>query len=190
MDDFEKKTFEELRYTFKDKFKTPTFQNIGDVIQADISFFPLKFGNVVITSIEKLPYSKTPYYKDTSRYWNGLTNEAIVLHGYAVNRNSATRDTYSLNSLDLGVLSKDGNFSNYRITELTSDSGSDKMIGKYPTFKAGDFTKVSINEPFTVLFVDYSNIGLSNIKKIFITDCYDSTNNVLELDFNGVKEGR
>ncbi|MBB6218881.1 hypothetical protein HNQ80_005056 [Anaerosolibacter carboniphilus] len=192
VDDFEKKTFEELGYTFKDDFKNPIFQNIGDVIQADVSFFPLKFGNVVITSIEKLPYSKTSYYKSTTRAWYGITSDAVVLHGYALKGNDASGVLrgYTLDSLGIGFLNKNGSFSNYAVTQFTESPMENKMVQIYPNYKKGIFPTVDIKEEFTVIFVDYSNFGLENIQKIFITDCYDSTNNVLELDFNGVKEGR
>ncbi|MBB6218882.1 hypothetical protein HNQ80_005057 [Anaerosolibacter carboniphilus] len=189
-EDLPKLSFRELGYNFEDKIKTHGVSSVGEVIKADPSLFPLKFGNFVITGIEKLPYSKTPYYKSNEIGWQGSTSDAIVVHGYPVvktNDRNGIVQGFSLPSIQMGILNKGGDFSKRLVVIFLEErTVTEKMKTMYPNTKIGDAPRAKENEHFTILFTDREGYGLNNIKSIFLLDQQISTDDLLEIDFSKI----
>lgn len=156
----------------------------GEVIKGDVNQFPLEFGNVVITGIERIPYnSKSPLYK------TGWDTDAIIVHGYPIKDNDDENIVkgYGLTSLRLGVVTKNGNFSNENNIPFENKELITKVKSKYPNIIEGDFARANIGQNFSVLYQLGDGFSLSNLKKILIQDTYFSTNDVLEIDMSQVK---
>lgn len=159
-------------------------RSVGEVIKGDVNQFPLEFGNVVITGIERIPYnSKSPLYK------TGWDTDAIIVHGYPIKDNDDQNIVkgYGLTSLRLGVVTKNGNFSNENNIPFENKELITKVKSKYPNIIEGDFARANIRQNFSVLYQLGDGFSLSHLKKIIIQDTYFSTNDVLEIDMSQIK---
>lgn len=159
-------------------------RSVGEVIKGDVNQFPLEFGNVVITGIERIPYnSKSPLYK------TGWDTDAIIVHGYPIKENDKNGlvKGYGLDSLRLALISKSGDISNENNIPLEDKNIIQNLKAKYPNIIEGDFAKANVGQNFSVLYQLGDGFSINNLKKVIIQDTYFSTNDVLEIDMSQIK---
>lgn len=160
-------------------------RSVGEIIKGDVNQFPLEFGNVVITGIERIPYnSSSPFYKLA-----GWETDAIVVHGYPLKDNDKNGIVkgYSLKSLKLGMVSKNGEFINTSNVSFEDKNVINKLKQKYPNILEGDFARANVGQNFSVIYLNPEGFSINNLKKLIIQDAYFSTNDVLEFDMSQIK---
>ncbi|MBP1926722.1 hypothetical protein J2Z76_002592 [Sedimentibacter acidaminivorans] len=178
-----------------------------NLIKADISMLPIRYGGLVITGIQKLPAEKAPYHGDTSIAWGqgDLDNvDAIIIHAYPIEKsddNKGTTDYWVDSSLNVAFVNKSGSSYVRPVVKAISSYGGEAVYNKikemFPNYALGEYPKVEINQQFTTMA--FTNKGiirfeLENLSKIIIMDTRGtyypaaSTNDVLEIDASGLKE--
>lgn len=174
---------------------------VENLIKADASMFPIKYGGLVITGIEKLPEEKAPYYGDTSIAWkNASGKDAIIIHAYAVEKSDDNKNTtgYWVNSLRGALVNKSGDIYARQITKIGTSYGGKAVYEKtkemFPDYALEESPRVDLNQQFTTMIVGDKGFELENINKIILMDTRGtyypaaSTNDVLEIDLKDVKE--
>ncbi len=200
----EQTDYEKLKeYTQTDRLNNDKIMyKVENVIKADVSMFPIKFGPLVITGIEKLPAEKAPYYGDTSIAWNdtGSINklDAIIIHAYAVEKTDDNKNTinYWPGVLRGAIVNKSGEIHTETATAVSNSYGGEKVYQKtkemFPDYALGENPGVELNQQFTTMILSQKGFELENINKIILMDTrwYSSTatRNVLEIDAKDVKE--
>lgn len=163
---------------------------VESIISADKSLFPIKFGNIVVTGIEKLESESAPYDGDTSFYWKGADGkDAIVVHAYAINENDITGVTngYWLNGLELGVARNDSGFNISTIATIAeTDTIYKKTKELFNDYAFGEHPKVSLNKEFSTMFILNKDVKLSDIDKLILLDTMDSVREGLEFDIDKI----
>ncbi len=200
----EQTNYDKLKeYTEKNRIDNDKLMyKVENVIKADISMLPIKFGPLVITGIEKLPAEKAPYYGDTSIAWNntGSINklDAIIIHAYAVEKsddNNKTTD-FSPGVLKGAFVNKSGETHTETATAVSNSYGGENVYNKtkemFPDFALDEYPKVELYQQFTTMILSEKGFELENLDKIILMDTrwYSSTatRDVLEIDAKDVKE--
>ncbi len=172
---------------------------VENVIKVDSSMFPIKYGPLVITGIEKLPAEKAPYHGDTSIGWKDSDEkDAIVIHAYAIAKTDDYENTigFSPSAMKVALVNKSGEVFIKTPSIIINTHGGEKVYDKtkkmFPNYALGDYPKVELNQLFTTMIIGKIGFELENINKIILMDTrwYSSTatRDVLELDAKDVKE--
>jgi len=172
---------------------------VENVIKADTSMFPLKFGGLVITGVEKLPEEKAPYYGDTSIAWkNASGKDAIIIHAYAVEKSDDNKNTtgYWVNDTTGAFVSKTGNIFIKNTAKVGTSYGGEAVYNKtkeiFPDYALGDSPKVELDQQFTAMILADKGFELENIDKIILMDTRwfssTATKDVLEIAAGSIKE--
>ena len=204
--DLEKIQIEQTKYQeLKEYVKIGRLDNeivykVENVIKADVSMFPIKFGPLVITGIEKLPEEKAPYYGSDQIGWmNASGIDAIIIHAYAVEESDDNKGTtnYSPTSL-MGALVNNKRDIHMRISTIITTLYGEKVYQKtkemFPDYALGEYPRVELNQQFTTMILGDKGFELENIDKIILMDtrwssnCSTATRDVLEIDLKDVKE--
>ncbi len=178
-----------------------------NLIKADASMFPIKYGGLVITGIEKLPAERAPYHGDTSIAWGqGELDDvdAIIIHAYPIeksNDNGVTTGYGVDGALKVAFVNKSGSSYVRPVVKAISSYGGETVYNKikemFPNYALGEYPKAEINQQFTTMA--FTNKGIKEFKledlsKIIIMDTRGayypaaSTSDVLEIDASGIKE--
>ncbi|WMJ77865.1 S-layer homology domain-containing protein [Sedimentibacter sp. MB35-C1] len=199
----EQTDYEELKNYITYNFDKSIDYKIENVIKADTSIFPIKYGGLVITGIEKLPAEKAPYYGDTSIAWSGHDGrDAIVIHAYPIEKSNDNGVTtgYWPGVMKIAVVYKSNNISILQIGGFTETYGGEQVYNKtkemFPDFALGTSPIIELNRQFTTMAIcreSSEGFGIENIDKIILMDTRSyssssSTSNVLEIDAKGVNE--
>jgi len=195
--DLDKITIEEADYkVLKDYYKTDlsgsVVCNIGNVIKADTLMFPIKYGNLVITGVEKLKAGDTLYrFKNGLGFDNGIYQDRIVIHAYAINENDYMfgdkfEGYYKLfPSFNVIILHKSGG---------TSIIGVNGVMETEVLFDQTRYTelediieKVELNKSFTHIIGIPKVEKLEDIDKFIIMEKRNVTNDVLEIDLRYIE---
>ncbi len=193
--------YDELKkYTETDLHDKVTYK-VEDVIKADTSMFPIRYGGLVITGIEKLPAEKAPYYGDTSIKWNGFDEtDAIIVHAYPVEKSDNNESTtgYSPGVLRGAFIYKSGEMYTEAATTISTSYGGDKVYKKiekmFPYYVLGEYPWIKLYQQFTTMIIGKEGAKSKDIDKIILMDTRGtyypevSTNDVLEIDANGIKD--
>jgi len=164
---------------------------VENVIKADISMFPIKYGDIVITGIEKLPGEKSPFDSD----------DAIILHAYAwrsnCNKDNSSERFWGKYIPDLMISYVDKSGKNYigslvHWTEsITDKTKSDEIKRMFPNFVflMRDplwSNTIDLNQSFTLHFpIGLNDIRVEDLDKIIFMD-RSSTRDVLETDVKDI----
>ena len=166
---------------------------VENVIKADTSMFPIKYGPIVITGMEKLPEEKAPYYGDTSIGWmNASGIDAIIIHAYAVEKTDDNENTtnYSPAVLMGALVNKSGDIYTKQITKIGMSYGGEAVYNKtkdmFPDYALEDSPRVELNQQFTTMILGDKGFELENLDKIILMDTRwfssTATRDVLEID--------
>ncbi len=185
--------YKELKEYIQEDLRGNITYKVENVIKADVSMFPIKFGNLVITGVEKLPAKRAPYYGDTSRGWKGSDEkDAIIIHAYPIDNNDKNDMIldYVLDGLRIALVNKSGEVSLETVTKVSSEGKEvyNKTKEMFPDYALGESAMVKINQQFTTMRVGSKGFELGNIDKIIFMDRFDSTNDVLEINAKGIRE--
>jgi len=192
--------YEELKKFTKTDLQDRVTYKVENVIKADASMFPLKFGPLVITGIEKLQAEKAPYYGDTSIGWKGTEKDAIIIHAYPVEKTDDYESTigYSPSVFRVAFIYKSGNILIETPTTVLSTHGGENVYNKtkemFPDYAIGDYPRVELYKQFTTMILGKEGLKSKDIDKIILMDtrwisnCSTATRDVLELDVSNVKE--
>lgn len=178
---------------------------VKNLIKADISMFPITYGGLVITGIEKLPAEKAPYHGDTSIAWGqGSLDDvdAIIIHAYPIEKSDDNKNTVGYwvdPSIEVSFVNKSGSSYVTPVVKAIKSYGGETVYNKikemFPNYALGEYPKVEINQQFTIMVFTNSGINkefeLENLSKIILMDTRrssTSTNDVLEIDASGLKE--
>jgi len=173
-----------------------------NLIKADASMFPIKYGGLVITGIEKLPAERAPYFGDTSIAWkNASGKDAIIIHAYPIEKSDDNKVTtgYGLyGALKGAFINKNGDVYIKNIAQIVTSYGGEAVYNKtkemFPDYALGEYLQVEINQRFTTMILADEGFELENIDKIILMDTRGtyyptaSTSDVLEIDASGIKE--
>lgn len=171
---------------------------VENVIKADVSMFPMRFGPLVITGIEKLPAEKAPYYGDTSIGWKGTVKDAIIIHAYPVEKSDDNESTIGLSPsvLRVALIYKSGEIIIEAPTTVLKTHGGENVYNKtkemFPDYAIGDYPRVELYNQFTIMILGKEGVKLEDIDKVIFMDTrwYSSTatRDVLEIDASSIKE--
>ena len=162
---------------------------VENVIKADTSMFPIKYGPIVITGMEKLPEEKAPYYGDTSIGWkNAKGCDAIIIHAYAVEKTDDNENTTNYSPAVL--VNKSGDIYTKQITKIGMSYGGEAVYNKtkdmFPDYALEDSPRVELNQQFTTMILGDKGFELENLDKIILMDTRwfssTATRDVLEID--------
>lgn len=176
-----------------------------NLIKADISMFPIRYGGLVITGIEKLPAEKAPYHEDTSILWGQGDSDdvdAIIIHAYPIEKSDDNKNTVGYwvdPSIKVAFVTKSGSTHVTPVVKVVTSYGGEAVYNKikemFPDYALGEYPKVEINQQFTIMAFTNNGINkgfeLENLSKIILMDTRrssTSTNDVLEIDASGLKE--
>ena len=170
-----------------------------NVIKADASMFPIKFGGLVITGMEKLQAEEAPYYGDTSIAWAGSDEkDAIVIRAYAIEKSDDNKNTtgYWVN-FPLAFVNKSGSIYIKNNAKVGTSYGGEAVYNKtkdmFPDYTLGESPKVELHQQFTTMIIGNKGFELENVDKIILMDTRGtyypgvSTYDVLEIDAKNVK---
>lgn len=172
------------------------------LVKADASMFPIKYGGLIITGIEKLPAERAPYFGDTSIAWkNASGKDAIIIHAYPIEKSDDNKVTtgYGLyGALKGAFINKNGDVYIKNIAQIVTSYGGEAVYNKtkemFPDYALGEYLQVEINQRFTTMILADEGFELENIDKIILMDTRGtyyptaSTSDVLEIDASGIKE--
>ncbi len=172
-----------------------------NVINADTSMFPIRYGGLVITGIEKLLAEKAPYYGDTSIAWGGADEkDAIVIHAYPIevsNDNGVTTGYALGNALKGAYVNKSGDVYMKSVAKMTTSYGGEAVYNKtkemFPDYALGDDARANINQQFTIMILSKEGFELENMAKFILMDTRlgyhaNATQDILEIDAEGIPE--
>ncbi len=194
--DLDKVPIEQTDYqALKDYFKTDLSGNvvskIGNVIKADTLMFPIRYGNLVITGVEKLNAGDTLYrFKNGLGHDNGIYSDRIIIHAYAINENDymfgdKIEGYYKLfPSFNVIILHKSGE------TEIISINGVMETEVLFDQTKYSELEdiieEVELNKSFTDI-IRFSSEKLEDIDKFMIMEERNVINDVIEIDLRYIK---
>ncbi len=210
--DLDKITVDQAGYDINKQAKytisSETNYKVENVIRASTSMFPIRYGGLVITGIEKLPAEKAPYYGDTSVLWGqgtADTLDAVIIHAYPVEAsddNKGTDGYFIDGALNVGFVDKLGNVQVAPVVKVVTSYGGTAVYNKtkemFSDYALGEYPKAEINQQFTTMAFTNKGIHkgfeLENLSKIIIMDTRGSyypaasTNDILEIDASSIKE--
>lgn len=165
---------------------------VENVIKADVSMFPIRYNNLVITGIEFLPANKAPYYGATSIGWAGSDEaDAIIIRAYPIDNNDKNDifKTYTPSGLSVTIINKSGKMQIGPTNRFTDDEikVNKKTLEMFPDFAIGDYPEVEINKQFTTMRVCRDGFNIKNIDKIILMDEWDSTWDILEISAKDIQ---
>jgi len=188
---------EQVQYSFS----TEMNYKVENVIKVDTDMFPIRYGGLVITRIEKIAYENAPYYGDTSIAWkNAKEEDAIVIHGYPVevsNDNGVTTG-YALGvAINGAFVNKSGNVQMEGVAKMGTSYGGKAVLDKtkemFPDYAIGDDARADINQQFTIMILSREGFELENMSKFILMDSRgkyhtNATQDILEIDAEGIPE--
>ena len=188
---------EQVQYSFS----TEMNYKVENVIKVDTDMFPIRYGGLVITRIEKIAYENAPYYGDTSIAWkNAKEEDAIVIHGYPVevsNDNGVTTG-YALGvAINGAFVNKSGNVQMEGVAKMGTSYGGKAVLDKtkemFPDYALGESPKAEINQQFTIMILSREGFELENMSKFILMDSRgkyhtNATQDILEIDAEGIPE--
>ena len=189
---------EQVQYSFS----TEMNYKAENVINADTSIFPIRYGGLVITGIEKIAYENAPWYGDTSIAWKGANGkDAIVIHAYPVEKSDDNKNTigyHIASGIDGAFVNKSGEVQMKSIAKMGISYGGkdvyDKTKEMFSDYALGDYPSVELNQKFTTMIVSEEGFELENIAKFVLMDTRGiyypeaSTYDILEIDAEGIPE--
>ncbi len=188
---------EQVQYSFSAEMN----YKVENVIKADTSMFPIRYGGLVITGIEKIAYENAPYYGDTSiAYKNAKEKDAIVLHGYPVevsNDNGVTTGYYVGGAIKGAFVNKSGDVQMESVTNMITSYGGkavhDKGKEMFPDYALGESPTAEINQQFTIMIISREGFELENMAKFILMDTRlgyhtNATQDILEIDTESILE--
>jgi len=203
--DLDKIPVAQVEYDINEKvpyfFGSESDYKVENVIKADKSMFPIKYGGLVITGIEKLSAEKAPYYGDTSIAWRECDEkDAIVIHAYPVEKSEDNRNItgYYVSSGINGVfVNKFGDVQMRSVSCMVTSYGGKSVMDKtkemFPDYALGDSPRAEINQKFTIMIVSREGFELENITKFILMDARfgyhtNATQDILEIDAGSIPE--
>jgi len=194
--DLDKVPIEETDYkVLKDYFTTDLKGNvvskIGNVFKADTLMFPVRYGNIVITGIEKLNSGDTlSRFKNGQGHDAGMYQERIVIHAYAISENDYMfgqkfEGYYKLfPSFNVIVLHNSGEAS---INGINGVKETEVLFDQTRYTELEDtIEKVELNKSFTAI-ISLSGEKLEDIDGLMIMEKRNVINDLLEIDTKYIK---
>ncbi|WP_326910683.1 S-layer homology domain-containing protein [Sedimentibacter sp. MB31-C6] len=163
---------------------------VDGIVEADKSMFPIKFGNVVITGIDKVKAEDAPYYGDTSIGWRNSDNkDAVAIHAYAVNGNDdSSRDYFWVEGLEIVFVNNSGETFNKPIMKVAENADTiyEETVELYDDYAVGEYPKMELNKNFTVMFISKESFNYEDLDNIILLDTYDSIREGLKFNIDEI----
>lgn len=183
----EQTNYQVLKNYYTTDLKGDVVCEIGNVIKADTLMLPIKYGNLVITGIEKINAGDTLYRFENG---NGIDfskdKDGLIIHAYAISENDYMygdkfEGYYKIfPNFNIILLYKSGEV---LINGINRVKETEVLFDKTRYTELEDaIEKVELNKSFTTIIREYEDID-----KFMIMEKRNETNDILEIDLRYIK---